>query len=125
MGLHEATTLLGAVEAWHADEECRNGALRDLAEHGCGSGMVSGLIYYTETNAFYLRHQQEIGKLLGEICADDGCSPSSPSVLFERAGWDAEDPLAAEECGTNRNILAWFAFEETARSFAEAKGIEI
>ena len=35
----------------------------DLLQHGCISGMVSSLIYYADTHAFYDKHYEEIEEL--------------------------------------------------------------
>lgn len=81
--------------------------LNDLQNHGCISGMVGALIYYTNTIAFYKRHEEEIDGMVKEICENTGCNPAE---LFKN--WDEEDFFAKEQ--NNQNILAWFGFEETA-----------
>ena len=95
------------------------GAYRDLMKGGCASGMVSDLTYYTDTVRFYKRHASEIDQMLQEACDDSGCLPGK---LFERAGWDDSDPLARDT--TNQNILAWFGFEEAARTVANRAGLD-
>jgi len=81
----------------------------DLLEHGCQSGIVSNLIYYTDTCKFYQNHRDEISRLLYEMLESTGLS--IPELFGEK--WDKEDPLALEQY--NQNSLAWFAFEETVR----------
>lgn len=71
----------------------------DLLNHGCQSGMVSGLIYYHDTHTFYDTHYQEIEELRGEL----------EHVFGE--------PLRPK--GDLKNWFAWLAFEETARSLAD------
>ena len=85
-------------------------ALRSLTEHGCESGMVGDLIYYTDTTKFYKRHKKEIQSILREMMSDIGIK--SPGELFGDK-WDSDDPFA--EGDMNQNLLAWFGFEETAR----------
>ena len=85
--------------------------------HGCSSGVVGHLIYYSDTLAFYKEHQKEIGALLTESCDDSGLSPHE--LLKD---WDKSDPLALE--ASNQNLLAWFAFEETGFRLAGAMGVE-
>jgi hypothetical protein len=80
-----------------------------LREGGCQSGLVGSLIYYTDTCAFFARHRSEIGKLLAEALGESGCR--TPAELFGDK-WADEDPLADDT--QNQNLLAWFAFEETA-----------
>ena len=93
--------------------------LQQVIEHGCVSGMVSGLIYYTDTESFYKEHHQEINDMLTEMTESTGCSISE---LFGDK-WDNSDSLCFNT--QNRNLLAWFAYEETARTILEEQGIEV
>ncbi len=105
--------LKAAVEAWLDDREdqgyTRKDALEELQQHGCQSGVVSHLIYYSDTVKFYEEHQEEINQMLYELLKDTGLSPLE---LFGAEKWDQEDPLALDT--HNQNLLAWFGFEETA-----------
>ena len=105
--------ILEEVNNWIADNvsaDCsERELLEQLAEHGCQSGMVAGLIYYSDTCAFYERHKAEIGLTLRDVLDDCGCSVRE----FFGKKWDDCDPLANET--GNKNLLAWFAFEEVAR----------
>ncbi len=85
----------------------------DVLYHGCQSGVVGSLIYYSQTVAFYKKHRSEINELLYTLFAETGLS--SPKDLFGKS-WDEEDPLAIEDF--NQNLLAWFGFEETLRNIA-------
>ncbi len=84
---------------------------RDLMCGGCVSGIVGALIYYHDTLAFYVEHADAIDALLYEIMDGTGMQPGE---LFK--DWDNEDPLGRKD--HNRNLLAWFGFEETARQIA-------
>lgn len=95
-------------------EDGYEGAGEDLLQHGCQSGMVSGLIYYTDTVAFYDEHQSEIDAMLQETCED---CVLRPDELFGDK-WDSSDPLARGDM--NKNLLAWFGFEEATRNIVEA-----
>jgi len=86
----------------------------DLMHGGCQSGMVGHLIYYKDTVKFYKRHRKDIHALLVE--ALDGTDLGSPKGLFADK-WDDEDPMADEHM--NQNLLAWFGFEEAARTVYE------
>ena len=90
-----------------------NTFIEDLRVGGCQSGMIGELIYYTDTMAFYDRHREEIDTLLSELIEETGLAPQE---LFGDK-WDKSDPLAREQW--NINLLAWFAFEETAFRLAE------
>lgn len=102
-------TLKDAVKSWLNDYDPleREGALEDLLAHGCESGMVGELIYYTDTTAFFEQHCKEINALLAEMLDN-----TSPASLFGDK-WDSTDPLALDI--QNQNLLAWFGFEEAAR----------
>lgn len=83
----------------------------DVLCHGCQSGIVSELIYYSDTIRFYKQYRQEINELLYDTMNETG--DHSPSSLFDDR-WDKEDPLAQDT--HNQNLLAWFGFEETLRN---------
>ena len=78
---------------------------------GCQSGVVGELIWYSQTVAFYKKYCDEINELLYELMNNTGLH--SLSELFGK-NYDAEDPLMLET--HNRNLLAWFGFEETLRN---------
>jgi len=73
----------------------------DLLQHGCISGMISSLIYYCDTEAFFDNYYHEIMELKEEH--------------EEITGQPMEIPYHL------KNHLAWFAFEETARRLWEAE----
>ncbi len=98
-------------------DEAVGAFMTDLVEQGCISGMVSGLIYYSETIPFYHRHKLEINELLKEMIFDTGFGVEKLLV-----GWDDDDPLALDD--QNQNLLAWFGFEETAQQIAIENGID-
>ena len=41
--------------------------ISDIAQHGCGGGTISELIYYWDINKFYDKHHEEIWEELEEI----------------------------------------------------------
>ena len=120
MKLHPTTQLERAVAKWIKEQEREDypGATNDLLEYGCQSGMVSGLVYYTDTIKFYKAHKKEIQAILRELCDETG---STPETLF-RDQWEKEDFFAEET--PNQNLLAWFGFEETARRLVEREEME-
>ena len=93
--------------------------LQDVTTQGCVSGMVGGLIHYSDTVKFFNYHKLEINAILTEMLDSTGCSISE---LFGEK-WDNNDPLAMEQL--NQNLLAWFAYEETARAILEEQSIEV
>ena len=98
-------------------ESGAEGFIKDLEQGGCQSGMVSGLIYYNDTVAFYKKHRKEVNALLVDLLTDY----ANPTELFGDK-WDATDPFADDT--NNQNLLAWFGFEETAFRLARENGIE-
>ena len=93
--------------------EAAESYIKDVLQHGCQAGTVSGLIYYNDTTAFFERHKKEIIGMLKEFMSDTGVK--SPSELFGNK-WDDEDYFADDV--QNQNLLAWFGYEETLRKVA-------
>lgn len=100
-------------------EDGWRGAYKDLEHGGCQSGIVGGLIYYTDTVKFYRKHRAQIDGLLKQFMGD--MDADSPADLFGEK-WDVDDPFAREHM--NQNLLAWFGFEETARKIAQDNGYD-
>lgn len=76
----------------------------DVLNHGCQSGMVSELIYWSDTTLFYKKYQDEINLLIQGALNGMALNDFFPD-------WDNDDPLALED--HNRCLLAWFGFEST------------
>ena len=72
------------------------------------------MIYYDDTLAFLERHSEEINNLLKETLNDFG---GSLKDIFGD-NYDETDPMNLDT--HNRNLVAWFAYEETALRIAEA-----
>lgn len=85
------------------DEEVIN-FFKDLQNYGCQSGMVSALIYYSDSHAFFDTHYNEIEDLRQEY--KDSCGIDMP-IKYDL-----------------KNTLAWFAFEEVAYQLANELEIE-
>lgn len=94
------------LDRW-GDYDDKGAIFAEVLQHGCISGIVGNLVYYSQTIAFFEKHKNEINGLLTEILNEIG--ETSPSKLFR--DWDNDDPLATET--HNQNLLAWFGFEET------------
>lgn len=68
--------------------------MRDVMRVGCQSGVVSSLIYYTDTKAFYIKYMDEIHELYNDT--------------VEQMGDNVEiDPSHIA------NWFAWFGYEQT------------
>lgn len=98
------------IDRW-GDYNDKKHIFTDVLNHGCQSGVVTELIYYSDTVRFYKQYRQEINDLLYDAMSGTGLY--APSELFGNK-WDKEDPLAHEI--SNQNLLAWFGFEETLRN---------
>lgn len=96
------------------------GFMGDLQRGGCVSGMIGELVYYSDTCKFYKKHETEIDQLLSETM--ESFDYGSPKELFGDK-WSNDDPLAKDDF--NQNLLAWFAFEETAGNLASRAGVEV
>ena len=80
-------------------------------QRGLSTGIVSSLIYYRDTTAFYNRYRADINNLLYTVCEAVGLCPQE---LLR--GFDQSDPLCI---GTqNQNLLTWFAYEEISYQLA-------
>ena len=98
------------IDRW-GDYNDKKHIFTDVLNHGCQSGVVTELIYYSDTVRFYKQYRQEINDLLYD--AMNGTGLYAPSELFGDK-CDQEDPLAQEI--SNQNLLTWFGFEETLRN---------
>lgn len=88
----------------------------EVLEHGCVSGIVGSLIYYSDTTAFYDKNKEKINELLYDVMEECGIYDLKRLFGHGDVKWDEEDPLALDYY--NKNILAWFGFEECMRRFA-------
>ena len=78
----------------NADNEEVIGTVEDITTYGCASGTVPALIYYSDTEAFFDRHADEIFELI-EDAAKEGTLDKNGIEL-------------------SKNNLAWIAFENIA-----------
>ena len=98
----------------NSDELIRE--LEDLQRYGCVSGMITDLIYYDDTNKFYDNYKDDINELLSNLLDGSGLSIQE----FFGKNFDNDDPLILNF--SNKNLLAWFGFEEFSyRIYEEIK----
>lgn len=138
----------------HGSEEEQKQYMEDVMQHGCVSGMVTELIYYSDTEAWFNEFRDDIMELLYEVMDLYGCYEGDEEMIFgdkwntlEECTEDFESELdyddfddddeyneAVEqewqeyvenvdlyEDRDNKNLLAWFSFEETVRRIYEEK----
>ncbi len=75
------------------DEEIKED-MEGLQNHGCQSGWVSGLVYFSETRAFYDIFYEDIEEL--------------------REEWEDRIGEIIKINGDLKNFFAWFGFEQKA-----------
>ena len=77
--------------------------LENVTTYGCVNGTVSSLIYYSDTEAFFDRHSEEIFELI-EDAAEEGIIDKNRLELsknnlawtaFELIAWEIRDELEA------------------------------
>ena len=108
------------INEWDDEHEDANEKiLLDIINYGCANCSVHWLLYKTDILEFYENYKSEIYELLVELL--DSCDCNSPADLFG-SKWDPYDPLAFYE--PNKQMLAFFGFEETIRNIANEFGIE-
>jgi hypothetical protein len=100
-GSIESLVAKEAIDYWDIE-----GFFRDLAQSGCESGMVTSLIYYTDTHKFYDKYYDEIELI--------------------RINYEDETGIKIKIGNKDlKNQYAWFAFEKVALDMASELGIEI
>lgn len=79
---------------------------KDFISHGCASGMISGLIYYSDTHKFFDKYYEEIEDL---------------RFIFEYTTGE-EISIMGEDL---KNALALFGFEQTVYNLARKLELDL
>ena len=85
--------------------------LQAITEHGCVSGCAGGLIYYTDTCAFYDLFDQELHDKLGEWIDEIG---ETPEFITKELGY----------ANGFKNALVWFVAEQYAGEILQTRECE-
>jgi hypothetical protein len=89
-----------------AGEKAELFSIKEVAEHGCGDGLIPSLIYYHDTNKFYDEHEEWIWQQLDQHANDQGVTITKfISQLRGHVGSMTQ----------LKNLLAWWAAETAAR----------
>lgn len=145
--------VLNIVQEQGSEEEQKT-YMEDVMQYGCISGMVSELIYYKDTLAWYDDLRDDIIELLEKAMSMVGCHYGEESMIFgdkwseleectedfeskldyddfendedyneaiEEEWYDYVENLDLYENRQNKNLLAWFSFEEMVREIYEEK----
>lgn len=91
------------------------GQVAEVVLHGCSGGVVSELIYYADSCAFYKKYKEEIWQRLWDSWSDFG----SDSVLHFIATFNGADDVGSDD--QFRNLLAWWACEDVCREIIAEK----
>ena len=102
------------IKRWN-DYDDKKDIFLDVMKFGCVSGVCRDLVFNEQTKRFYENYKHEINKLV-YISDYDNLA----DLFGDR--WDPYDPLILED--ENKNLLAWFGFEETITNIAYKFGIK-
>lgn len=102
------------------DYDTTESLFKDILYNGLQSGIISEMIYYSDTIAYYKKYKTYIMQLLTDTMRDFGTN--SPAEIFGK-NWDKDDPFAQDTA--NQNLLAWFSFEEYTRQLSYKLGFDI
>ena len=97
-----------SIKGWILNN-LEEGQIADVILEGCQSGIVSELIYYSDSCAFDEKYKEEIWRRLSDLADDMG----EPSILHLIVTFNG-----SKEVGSDlqlRNLLAWWAAEEVCR----------
>lgn len=100
------------IDRW-SEYSDKSGIFTDVLYHGCQSGIVGELIYYTDTVRFYKQYRSEINELLYDTM--NGTGLYAPSDLFGEK-WDKEDPLVYAK-HTPRCQIVFLLFQSSKTIF--------
>ena len=98
---HEVAEIIVNMLSENADNEEVIGTLEDITTYGCASGCVPALLYYSDTEAFFDRHSEEIFELI-ENMAEEGVIDKNRLELsknnlvwtaFELIAWEIRDEV--------------------------------
>jgi hypothetical protein len=91
-------------------KECDSGMegfISELRQGGCASGLIGDLVYYEDTTKFYNNFETEIWEVLFKCADKEYTNP----MKFIASLSESENVGNMEQL---KNLLVWFAFEETA-----------
>ena len=95
------------------------GQIADVVLEGCVTGIVSELIYYADSCAFYEKYKEEIWQRLYDSAQD--CDEHQ-NCLHYTSTFNGGCDVASDD--QFRNLLAWWACEEVCREIMADKDDE-
>ncbi len=103
-----------SIKEW-VTNNLEEGQIADVVLEGCVTGIVSELIYYSDSEAFYEKFKEAIWDRLSVMADDMGCE----SILHLIVTFNG-----SKEVGSDlqlRNLLAWWAAEDVCREIIAEK----
>jgi hypothetical protein len=94
------------------------GQIADVILEGCKSGIVSELIYYTDSCAFYEKFKNEIWDRLWDSYQDMYANVGD-NILHFIGGFNGAADVGSHD--QFRNLLAWWACEDVCREIISEK----
>ena len=109
MSTHEE--LLEAIKEHSNLDDTR---IKQAAKHGANAGF-SGFVSYNDTNEFYDENEELIWELLDELAVQFG--QNIPEFI---GNFNSADQIT--DMTTSKELLAWFALEETGHYLIRQEG---
>ena len=103
-----------SIKEWITNN-LEEGQIADVVLEGCQSGIVSELIYYADSCAFYEQYEGEIWDRLDQMSWDMG----EASILHLIASFNGAESVGSHD--QFRNLLAWGACEDVCREIIAEK----
>src|SRR3990172_9357361 len=87
-GASEMSRLTEVIQGWARESGDELGWLRDVAEHGCSSGIVPALIYTKDILDIYNEHEDEIIEILDSTeMTDHSMAAADPHKISTLGEW--------------------------------------
>ena len=103
-----------SIKEWITNN-LEEGQVAEVVLHGCSGGVVSELIYYADSCAFYEQYEGEIWDRLDQMSCDLG----EESILHLIASFNGAKSVGSHD--QFRNLLAWWACEDVCREITAEK----
>lgn len=91
----------------------------DVFKQGCVSGICGRLVYYKDTNKFYDDFEDEIESHLESYQDDCGYNNRLEAISNLNGAGDVGN------ISQEKNLLAWFGYEQTIRGISDKLGFEL
>ena len=93
---HEVAEIIVNMLSDEATNEEVMGTLEDITTYGCASGCVPALVYYSDTEAFFDRHSEEIFELIENMVEEGILDKNRLELTKNNLAWTAFELIAWE-----------------------------